>query len=164
MTNTSFNSDRVSTRGSFSNFGNGAAAKFCVSNVELIDLLQSSLSEPPLDYQALLTTCEQDGDAVFPVLDDFQANAAARVDQISRQVREGNTEQVVQSAQEFKAQAELLSANILRELAELLEQAGRCGRKSDQQELVEHLRRETNRCLEQLPTVVATARLGAWSN
>lgn len=164
MTNISPNSDRISKRGESSDTGARVASQFCISNVELIDLLQNSLTEPPLDYQALLTTCEQNADFVLPVLDAFQANAADRVTQIAEYVRKGECEQIVQAAHEFKAQADLLSANILRELAELLEQAGRCGRKTDQQELVEHLRRETDRCLKQLPLVTATARMGAWSN
>lgn len=139
------------------------ANAFALPKSDVSDLLRSSASRDPLDYQALLDGCAGCVDGLLLMLDEFQSNAASRVEEIARHVETGDSEAVVEAAAMLKSIADVLSAEPLRALAATLEQFCSLMDRETQERIVERLRQETNRCLEHIPLLVASAHADTWA-
>lgn len=135
---------------------------FALPAREVADLRSSSKSHEPIDYQTLLDGFLGTADFVVPLLEEFQANAMNRVDELTQRVEAGDVNQVAEAASAIKANADIVAAHTLRALAAALEQFCALGDRKNQLRLAKCLRLETNRCLEQIPLIVATASTAAW--
>ena len=135
------------------------ANTFSLPKSDIADLLRSSSSSTPLDDQVLLEGCAGSTDFLMLILGTFQSNAESCVDEIDRHVQAGDSDAVAEAAGMLKATAEGVSADSLRALAATLEQF--CGLMDHETQIrvVERLREETNRCLEYIPLLIATAQL-----
>ena len=130
-------------------------ASFALPKRDLADLQSNS---GPLDYRALLDICLGSVDFLVILLEEFQVNGPRRVESLARRVERGDSQAASETAHDLKASAQAISANTLRDLAGAIEKScGFVGREC-QEKLVGRLRHEMDRCLEQIPLVIATAR------
>ena len=130
-------------------------AAFALPNRDVADLVSQSGA---VDYRALLDICSGSVDFLVILLEEFQVNGPRRVESLARRVERGDSQAASETAHDLKASAQAISANTLRDLAGAIEKScGFVGREC-QEKLVGRLRREMDRCLEQIPLVIATAR------
>ena len=132
---------------------------FALPKSDITDLLRTSPGSTPLDDQALLDGCAGSGDFLMLILGSFQSNAAACIDKIARHVQAGDADAVAEAAAKLKSAAEGVAADSLRALAATLEQFCGLMDRETQDRVVQRLREETNRCLEHIPLLLATAHL-----
>lgn len=136
---------------------------FALPKRDIADLLQVTNKTAPLDDQALLDGCAGSVDFLMLVLGAFQASVESHVDEIARQIESGDSDAVAEAAGKLKDSADGVAAGSLQALAATLEQfAGLMDRES-QERVVMRLREETNRCLEHIPLLLATAQVGVWA-
>jgi HPt (histidine-containing phosphotransfer) domain-containing protein len=134
--------------------------RFALPECDVDELLQSSVSSTPLDDQVLLDGCAGSVNFLMLMLGSFQANAESQVDEIARQVQAGDSDAVAEAAGMLKTSAEGVSAGPLRTLAATLQLFCGLMDREAQERVVDRLREETNRCLEHIPLLIATAQLG----
>ena len=145
----------ITTRIEQPNISLTETASFALPKRDLADLQSNS---GPLDYRALLDICLGSVDFLVILLEEFQVNGPRRVESLARRVERGDSQAASETAHDLKASAQAISANTLRDLAGAIEKScGFVGREC-QEKLVGRLRREMDRCLEQIPLVIATAR------
>lgn len=133
------------------------ADTFALPKCDIADLLRSSTNAAPLDAQVLLDGCGGSVDFLTLMLGVFQSNAESQVDEIDQHVQEGDSDAVAEAAGRLKATADGVAAESLRALAATLEQFCGLMDRETQERVVNRLREETNRCLEHIPMLIATA-------
>ena len=132
---------------------------FALPKSDYVDLLRTSSSSSPLDDQALLDGCAGSGDFLTLMLGVFQSNAESCLDEIEQEVEAGDSDAVAAAAKKLKSAAEAVAAESLRALASTLEQFCSLMDRETLERVVQRLREETNRCLDHIPLLVATAQL-----
>ncbi|WP_345681791.1 response regulator [Novipirellula caenicola] len=106
---------------------------------------------PPICKQEFLNRCM--GDVTFAelLLQSFEQDSVARLEQIVSQVQTGDTAAIGETAHSLKGIAGILAAHELQAIAFEIESAGKAGELDQIHTLVDDLRTEVNRCLAYVP-------------
>tara|TARA_R110002073_G_scaffold41466_7_gene117078 strand:+ start:5789 stop:6733 length:945 start_codon:yes stop_codon:yes gene_type:complete len=106
---------------------------------------------PPICEKEFLERCMGDLSFAELLLQSFQKDSVARLEQIATQVQQGDAAAVGETAHSLKGIAGILAAHELQAIAFELESAGKAGKLDHLLSLVDDLRLEVNRCLEYVP-------------
>jgi len=109
---------------------------------------------PPLDVAALLTRCMDDPDLAVRVLEQFRKQVCD-LGAINQALGEGRWQDLARMAHSVKGAAGVLSAESVRIVAGLLEDAARAADAPRASDLLRRLQEEAQECLAYLPTALA---------
>jgi PAS domain S-box-containing protein len=123
----------------------------------------SSTGGAPMGIEALLQRCMGNAAAAASVLTEFEREAIDDLAQISVCVKDNDCNRLTRAAHSLKGASAILSADTLVGIALKLEQMGRSGVLVEQQQLLDQLNEEVQRCIGYLPTAraaIASATTG----
>ncbi|WP_442511990.1 response regulator [Novipirellula sp. SH528] len=126
-----------------------AVAETCHSQ----DIASTESLTPPICEKEFMDRCM--GDLAFAelLLNSFEKDSVARLEQISSQIDQGDTDGVGATAHSLKGIAGILAAHELQSIAMDIETAGNAGKLDQVVALVDVLRKELNRCLDYVPVL-----------
>ncbi|EMI15791.1 two-component system sensor protein [Rhodopirellula maiorica SM1] len=112
-----------------------------------------ALDSPPICEKEFMERCMGDVTFAEMLLQSFEKDSVARLEQIASQVQTGDTVGVGETAHSLKGIAGILAAHNLQAIAFDIESAGKAGELDNVVTLLQDLRTEVNRCLAYVPTL-----------
>jgi CheY-like chemotaxis protein/HPt (histidine-containing phosphotransfer) domain-containing protein len=116
------------------------------------DVLESNTTGPaPFEVDLLLERCMGQAQTVEMILNEFEKQAVADVEEMTRSMKRDDGDGLWRVAHALKGASGMLSAAALADLAYRLEQMGRAGTLNDADQLLAQLNQEVQRCVAYLP-------------
>lgn len=121
-----------------------------MSNSDDYSETEGSLAAP-IDANTLLKRCFGSIELVSALLKEFEDTGWERIEEIQQRANEEDLSAVIHAAHSLKGACGTLCANSLRELSALIEQAGHGEDLGEIESLIPNIKKEMQRCLDDLP-------------
>ncbi len=110
---------------------------------------------PAIDRKTLLERCMGNLEFAVSLLDEAEASWPGQVEAIEAAVGDGDARATAEAAHSLKGAAGILGATKLRQIAAELEAAGKSDQLQDVADLIQQLRGELQKCLDEAPQIRA---------